>query len=100
MKRLIALFLCSLQCVNAFLVLLGPKELTEPLAKRYSDFYRVPIISPYGYIRPIRFIMVADEKDDLGFYNEEDITLVDVNDYPHHDKDPNYFLSWVIQNKK
>lgn len=99
MKWFMVFFLGFVHMTHSFLVLVGQKELTEPLAKRYSDFYRVPTISPYGYIRPVRFIMVADENDDLGYFHEENITILNVKDYPHHDKDPNYFLSWIIQNK-
>lgn len=74
------------------ILLVGPVKDTYPLAKHYSEFYNVPIFERTVYFYPQRFIMISEEKKQV-----EDTLTIDVDDYPHKQKNPNYFISWVKQ---
>jgi hypothetical protein len=74
------------------LLLVGPVKETYPLAKHYSEFYNVPIFEQSVYFYPRRFIMISEQQKQM-----EDVFTIDIKDYPHKNKDKNYFISWVKQ---
>ncbi len=74
------------------ILLVGPLKETYPLAKHYSEFYNVPIFENNVYLYPQRFIMISEKKKHV-----QDTMTINVDDYPHKQKNPNYFISWVKQ---
>lgn len=73
-------------------LLVGPYEKTFHLAKHYSDFYQIPLLEKKVYMFPSNFIMISEEKKQI-----ENILMIDIDEYPHIEKNPNYFISWIKQ---
>ena len=74
------------------ILLVGPLKETYPLAKHYSDFYNVPIFENTVFLYPQRFVMISEENKQV-----KNTMIVHLEDYPHKQKNPNYFISWVKQ---
>lgn len=75
------------------ILLIGPKQQTYLLAKHYSRFYNIPLIET-GYFYPKRYIMISEEYKNI---THDDTLQIEFKDYPHKDKNPNYFISWLKQ---
>ena len=108
MIHYVALLMASFACGFENLLLIGPKRMTVPLAHHYSHYYQIPIVKSSSYLYPPRYVMVHDPDDTdtslltgliKGDGDENDIPIkqIDITDYPHHDKHPNYFISWLKQ---
>lgn len=87
-------------CISGFpIAVLGPLSETLPLARHCSAFYRMPIIYDDGFVFQYgQFILLAEKQEDMGYYNDIDMKVVNIRDYQHLDQDPNYFISWLKQN--
>jgi len=94
MRLFFMMVLCATTMVSGYvnLLLVGPVKDTYPLAKHYSEFYNVPIFENTVHFYPQRFIMISEEKKQM-----EDVFTIHIQDYPHKEKDKNYFISWVKQ---
>lgn len=76
------------------ILLIGPTKDTHLIARHYSRFYNIPFYKKPSHIYPMRFIITSEEKTNNSV---QDAIVIDVNDYPHKDKNPNYFISWIKQ---
>ena len=94
MKWWMGLFL--LRLVSSYhhpnLLLIGSKQDTYPIAKHYSRFYKIPLIET-GYFYPKHYILISEEYQ----YTTQDTFTIHFKDYPHKEKNPNYFISWLKQ---
>lgn len=95
MNKHLLLILSTLSIVQGYMnfLLVGPLEQTYPLAQHYCRFYHVPFLQNTVSMYPQRFVMISEEKQHV----HDDILTIDIRDYPHKEKNPNYFISWVKQ---
>lgn len=96
MKLLWLLFLTTAYCYHRNIILIGLRKDTFLLAKRFSEFYNVPLLEEPCFFFPKHFILIRDTIP-LS-YNREETDLIRLQDYPHTQKPPNYFISWWKQN--
>lgn len=87
-------FLSTISIVYGYMniLLIGPIKEIYPLARHYSNFYNIPFIEQSIHMYPQHFIMISEKKEKI-----ENTYTIDINDYPHKQKNPNYFISWVKQ---
>jgi len=87
-------FFSTLSVVYGYMniVLVGPIKEIYPLARHYSNFYNIPFIENPIHMYPQHFIMISREMKTI-----ENTHTIDIKDYPHKQKNPNYFISWVKQ---
>lgn len=94
MRRfLTVLMTMSFACGFENLLLVGPRRITYPLAKHYSRFYHIPLLEQPTYFYPSRYIAVSEQDEE----QSSSARTVRITDYPHPDRNPNYFISWLKQ---
>lgn len=78
------------------IVLVGSRTNTFIFAKRFSEFYNVPLLEEPCFFFPKKFILLTEQ---VNLYDDLQHTdIINIQDFPHHDnKDPNYFISWWKQ---
>lgn len=78
------------------LVILGKDNLYY--ANYYATFFHIPLIQPQIFVAPRNYVMVVEDVQDLGYFLDEPITIVDMKKFhTGKKKSGNHFISWVLQ---
>lgn len=93
--RFLVIMMVSFVCGFENLLLIGPKKDTFPLANHYSRFYNIPLLDQPTYFYPSQYIMLKEEKRKEA--TPPNTRTINIHDYPHVGRHPNYFISWLKQ---
>lgn len=95
MMRFLVMMMVSFVCGFENVLLIGPKKDTLPLAKHYAKFYNIPVLEQPTYIYPSHYIMLKEERTRETILSN--LRTINIDDYPHVGRHPNYFISWLKQ---
>lgn len=93
---LFSIFFCSVYSFLPNMVFMGKNNIYY--ATYYSKFFRIPLISSETYVSPNHYVIAVENINDLGYFLDEYITIVDLDKFHNTNKSANYFISWLVQN--